>query len=202
MKAVVWRDRVLFDGVDRAAWERGRWGVIGASDVKTFARRESVPLYFRGKIAARRFHGNAHTARGHEWEPELIAATGVSPSSALVHAPDEVGFAATPDGIDPDGLRLAEAKVRHNRIAGGPTRQELRQLAWQFHCLPEAETVRFVEGELVASQLGWRLRREPRVIEIARDDPRITSAIGEVLPIAREVLALVRTHLELEEAFA
>ena len=198
----MWRDRVLFDGVDRAAWERGRWGVIGASDVKAFARPESVPLYFRGKIAARRFHGNAFTERGHEWEPELIAATGVPASAALIHSPDEVGFAATPDAITDDGSLLAEAKLRHNRISSGPTVGEWRQLAWQFHCVPEAEAVRFVEGELVSTQLGWRLRRDPQVLEIERGDPRIQSAIGLVLPIAREVLALVRTHLELEEAFA
>lgn len=197
----MWRDRILFDGSDRTAWERGRWGVIGASDVKAFARPESAALYLRSKIAARRFHGNANTERGHEWEPTLIEATGLPGSAALIHSPDEVGFAATPDAITEDGSVLGEAKVRHNRIAAGPSRGEWRQLAWQLHCVPEAERVRFVEGELVMSQLGWHLRREPQVMDIARDDPRITSAIGTVLPIAREVLALVRVHLELEEEF-
>lgn len=198
----MWTDRILDDGADRGVWERARWAVIGASDVKTFARPESVPTYFRAKIGARSFTGNAYTARGHEWEPELIAATGVPSSAALIHAPDERGFAATPDGITPDGGLLAEAKLRHNQIASGPTVGEWRQLAWQLACVPEAEGVRFVEGELVSSQLGWRLRREPQVIDIARDDPRITNAIGVVLPIAREVLALVRAHLELEREFA
>lgn len=198
----MWRDRILDDGTDREAWERHRYDVIGASDVKSFARIESAPAYFRSKIAARSFHGNAYTERGHEFEPVLIAATGVPPSSALIHAPGESGFAATPDGVAFDAGELAEAKLRHGKIASGPSMGEWRQLAWQFYCVPEAVRVRFVEGEVLPSPSGWRLRREPQVMTIERDDPRIAEAIAQVLPIARVVLPLVVAHREMEREFA
>lgn len=197
----MWTDRVLDPGSDRSAWERARWYVIGASDVKNFARIESVPKYFRAKIGARSFKGNAYTARGHEFEDTLIAATGIPGSGALIHSPDERGFAATPDGITPDGKHLAEAKLRHERIASGPSNGEWRQLAWQFACVPEAEQVTFVEGEVMPTQAGWRLRRDPQLMVVDRDDPKIQAAIELVRPIAVEVLALLREHELLEKAF-
>lgn len=198
----MWLDRVLHNGADREGWEQARWDVIGASDVKNFARLESVPAYFRAKISGRTFHGNAYTERGHEFEPILIAATDVPPSTALIHAPGEVGFAATPDGITLDGSELAEAKLRHQKVAGGPSAGEWRQLAWQFMCVPEAALVRFVEGEAMPSQTGWYLRRDPQVMTIYRDHPRITEATALIVPIAHEVLTLVRAHRELEKEFA
>lgn len=194
----MWLERVLNSGDDRDDWLQARLTVIGASDVKTYSSADKAARYLRAKLEGREFRGNAYTERGHEFEPQLLAATGVPPSSALIHAPGERGFAATPDGITLDGGRLAEAKVRHQRVASGPDRGEWRQLAWQFYCVPEADEVAFVEGELMPSQLGWHLRREPQVTIISRADPRIMDALDTVLPVATRVLALLRVHREME----
>ena len=194
----MWSDRIVDDGRDRSSWERSRLAVIGASDVKAYARASSATKYLAAKLRAPSFTGNAHTARGHEWEPVLVDASGVPASSVLIHSPDETRFAATPDGVEFDGSRLAEVKLRHARIAAGPSRGEWRQLAWQLMCVPEADGVRFVEGELLEAPTGWYLRRDPIVLDIARDDPRITEALATVLPIARDVLTLLREYEQLE----
>lgn len=196
---MTWQSRVLDPGTDRESWERARYSVIGASDAKAFARPSSVEKYLAHKLSARSFSGNEYTARGHEWEPAALAHVGMPGNTALIHSPGEVGFAATPDGILPDGSQLAEAKVRHNAIASGPSVQEFRQLAFQFMCVPEALRIHFVEIELVSSQLGWTQRkRGPQVTVIERDDPRITAALQRVRPIAIRVLALLMVHREME----
>lgn len=175
--------------------------MIGASDVKAFARPESVPKYFRSKLGSRAFKGNAYTERGHEFEPLLIGATGIPGNEASIYSPDERGFTATPDGITPDGKHMAEAKLRHGYIASGPSVGEWRQLAWQFMCVPEAEQITFVEGEVMETQLGWKLRREPQKVEVFRDDAKIVAALELVRPIAVEVLSLLREHELLEKEF-
>ena len=198
----MWADRIIDDGTHRGRWETARHHIIGASDVKAYARPSSVVSYFEAKLAGRDFHGNAFTERGHEWEPVLLEHVGVPQNVALVASPDEPGFAATVDGISRDGSVLVECKIRHNKVAGGPSVPEFRQLAWQFQAIPEAHTVHFVEGELVSSALGWQMReRGPQVTVIGRDDPRITDALALVRPIAVDVLALVRTHCDLERSF-
>lgn len=198
---MTWQSRVLDPGTDRESWEKSRYGVIGAYDVKSYARLDSVQKYLTRKIEGRGWSGNAFTERGHEWEPVALAHIGMPANAALIHSPDEMGFAATPDGILPDGSELAEAKVRHNFIASGPSPQELRQASWQFQAVPEAARIHFVEIELVSSQLGWTQRvRGPQVTVIERDDPRITAALERVRPIATDVLALLRVHREMELA--
>ena len=75
-----------------------------------------------------------------------------------------------------------------------PTPYEIRQLAWQLLCIPEAEHAEWVWGELVRdprSPVGWRLRRPVQSVAFHRDHPRIADATALILPIAFAVLELL-----------
>ena len=147
--------------------------------------------------------GNAKTANGHAWEDGLTLQFGVPESKALIHAPDEPGFAATPDGLGEnlDGtVTLAEAKVKHNKIVTGPSVGEWRQLAWQFMCVSEAVETCFIWAEVVQNERGdWVLRRDGvKHLLVPRDHPKIIAATDLIVPIGREVLRRVRTAREFE----
>lgn len=187
----MWRDRILNDGLDRGAWLEARAPVIGASDVKQFAKLESVDKYVAAKIRPKTFHGNEVTESGHRWEPMILAYLGVPGNKAFVHAPDYPRFACTVDGLDDsDPFTIAECKTRHGVIDPEPSLQEWRQLAWQLFCFPEAERVLFGTLTVLRDDSGeWEARTNGyHKIEIPRDHPKIVKAIGQVLPIAEKVL--------------
>ncbi|MFB9283130.1 hypothetical protein [Pseudoclavibacter helvolus] len=190
----MWTDRILHDGESREGWKAARLPVVGASDAAKFAKLASVDLYTRAKLKASSFHGTEYTESGHRWEPMILAYAGIPGNKALIHSPDEVGFACTPDGITSDGSRIAEAKAKHNKQVDGPSPGEWRQLAWQTLCIPEAEHVDFVWLELVRDVAGgWVMRgRGPQLMTIHRDDPRLADRRAALVPIATEVLARLR----------
>lgn len=187
----MWRDRIVNSGEDREAWLAARSSLIGASDVKAYARLESVEKYVAAKIKPRTFTGNEVTESGNRWEPIILAFLGVEGNSALVHAPGNSRFACTPDGIsESDPFTLAEVKTRHGVIKPNPDAGEWRQLAWQLYCLPEAERVLFGTATLVRDSDGWELRRDGLSrLEVTRDHPKIVAATEQIIPIAEKVLA-------------
>lgn len=196
MSALAVLDRTLADSADRESWLAARQGRIGASDAGKFARASSVEKYVRAKLEPG-FSGNAATESGNRWEPVLLAWAGFEQSTALIHHPDEPGFAATPDGIreDADGLHLAEVKAKHRQILSGPKPHEVRQMAFQLFVVPEAVDVSYIWGELVEDPTepeGWRLRRDPQTLIFHRDDPKIVAATELIVPIAHKVLAALK----------
>lgn len=196
---MTWRDRVLHDGVDREGWLAARSTVITAHSAKGFARLESVEKYLLAKISADRFTGNSYTENGHLYEPMILAYLDVQPNTALIHAPGNPGFAATPDGLD---TVLAEAKVRHGKIAPNPDAGEWKQCAWQFMCVPEAEELRFGTLTLIQDGEGaWVPRAKDALtsLVIPRDHPKITKAIDTIVPIAHEVLAALEVALRAQK---
>lgn len=206
MSALARLDRTLADSADRESWLALHGTVIGSSTAGKFAKPESVEIYVRQILQPRTFHGNASTESGHDWEPALLGAVGSEPNTLFVHHPDNPRFATTVDGarwFEPlpseiragrrdDLLWLSEVKTKHNKVVTGPTPYELRQAAWHLHCIPEAQQLQWVWGELVPddkSPVGWRLRRPPQTIIFRRDDPKIVAATELIVPIARQVLA-------------
>jgi hypothetical protein len=184
-------DRILDDGTDRERWLAARVG-IGASDVAGYVNPLSIDKYVAAKLKSSTFNGNAYTAAGHEWEPRLLAAVGIPQSTLLIHSPDEIGFAATPDGlkVTPEGIILGEAKIKHNKIVSGPTPREFRQVAFQQFCVgPEVLYTEFVWGELVDGELR-NGAIEPKRIRIYPVD--VEHLLAPMIAIATPVLARVR----------
>lgn len=187
--------RTLADSNDRESWLalHGAGKVIGSSTAGKFAKPGSVETYVRQILEPRTFTGNETTESGHRWEPMLLAWAGAEPNSLFVHHPENERFAATVDGTRMIGRALAivETKAKHNKVVTGPTPYEVRQIAWQLFCIPEAECVEWVWGELVRAfgDEGWRLRRDPLSLTFHRDDPKIVAATELIVPIAHEVLA-------------
>lgn len=193
MSALAVLDRTLADSADRDSWLAVHDKVIGSSTAGKFARPGSVETYVRQILEPRTFHGNASTESGHDWEPALLGAVGARPNSLFIHHPDNRRFAATIDGTKPvgEGFAIVETKTKHSRVVTGPTPYEVRQLAWQMFCVPEAAHALWVWGELVEdprSPVGWRLRRPPQSLTFTRDDPRIVAATELIVPIAEQVL--------------
>jgi hypothetical protein len=205
-----WQDRIIVDGSDRDLWLAGRRQVVGASDAAKLAKASSVDKYLAAKLAPSTFSGNGYTEQGHRWEPMMLAFAGIPQNVALIHSPDQPGFACTPDGIrvEPDGrLRLAECKAKHGKVVTGPSVGEWRQLAWQFECLPEADFIEFLWVELVQNTRGeWDLRAEhhgmPHRLVIPRGHPEIVAARAQILPIATDLLTRLRVALTYERRAA
>lgn len=194
MSALAELDRTLADSADRESWLDVHDKVIGSSTAGKFAKPGSVETYVRQILAPREFKGNETTRSGNDWEPALLAAVGARPNSLFIHHPDNRRFGATIDGTKPvaDGFSIVETKTKHNQIVTGPTPYEVRQLAWQMFCVPEAVDAEWVWGEVVRdphSPVGWRLRRPPQTITFRRDDPQIVAATELIVPIAHAVLA-------------
>jgi hypothetical protein len=197
-------DRILCDGSDRDAWKRARESVIGASDAARLSKRESVHLYLAGKLKREVFTGNVFTESGYRWEPLILGWAGYEHNVALFHAPDEPGFAATPDGIRADGtyISLAEVKVKHvllSKRTKGPTLAEWRQLAWQFRVIPEATHIDWCWGDIDRAGDGEDLiDDEPRLIRVYPDDPKILELQRHLEPIATDLLSRLRAALAFE----
>jgi len=199
-----WTDRVLSDGTDREQWKTARFPVIGASDAKTLAKPESVHLYLAAKLKREVFTGNVFTDNGYRWEPMILGWAGYDHNEALIHSPDEPGFAATPDGIRADGLSGAEVKVKHvtlDKRTKGPNLGEKRQLAWQFRVLPEFEHIDWCWGDIDKNGNGEDLiDDEPKFIRFYPDDPEIVTLTAAIEPIAADLLARLTAALEFERS--
>ena len=197
-------DRILSDGTDREQWKTARFPVIGASDAKILAKPESVHLYLAGKLARDVFTGNVFTENGYRWEPMILGWAGYEHNVALIHAPDETGFAATPDGIRDNGtVALAEVKVKHvtlHKRTKGPTLGEWRQLAWQFRVIPEAEHIDWCWGDVdKGGDQEDLIDDEPQFIRVYPDDEKIVSLQSKVEPIAVDLLTRLRAALDFEK---
>ena len=198
--------RTVADSADRESWLSQHDRVIGSSTAGKFARAGSVETYVRQILAPRTFTGSEVTENGHRWEPVLLAWAGAEPNSLLIHHPDEPRFAATVDGTIPlaGGFGICETKTKHNKVVTGPTPYEIRQLAWQLYCLPEADLAHWVWGEVVRDETepdGWRLRRDPMTLVYHRDSPEIVAATDLIVPIAHDVLAALTAAREIESPF-
>lgn len=191
---MTWRDRILADGEDREVWLQARRNVLGASDMAKLSKSSSVDKYLLAKLKDGHFTGSDVTRQGHRWEPMVLAWAGIPQNKALVHAPDEPGFAATPDGI---GDRLAEVKVKHNRVVTGPTLAEKRQIAAQFLCLPEFDRLDWLWMEI--DDAGEPFHDEPKYLSFRRDDPELVTLTQLMLPIATDLLARLRAARALEQ---
>lgn len=192
---MTWRDRILDDGTDRQRWAIARRNVIGASDAKSLSKATSVDKYLLAKLKDDTgFHGNASTQQGHRWESMVLAWAGIPENKALIHSTMTRGFAATPDGI---GDRIAEVKVKHNRVVNGPTLPEKRQVAWQFLCLPEFDRLDWLWMEI--DDAGEPFRDEPKHLTFRRDDPELVALTQLMLPIATDLLARLRAARALEQ---
>lgn len=194
MSALAVLDRTLADSADRDSWLGVHDTVIGSSTAGKFAKLASVETYVRQILSPRTFSGNGHTARGNDWEPALLAAAGARPNSLFIHHLEQRGFGATVDGTKPtpNGFAIVETKTKNERIVTGPTPYEVRQLAWQLYCIPEAEFAEWWWGEIVRdprSPDGWKLRRPPQHLVFPRDHPAIVLATDLIVPIAHSVLA-------------
>ncbi|WP_167131954.1 hypothetical protein [Paramicrobacterium chengjingii] len=195
-----WADRILDDGTDRDRWLRSRLPVIGASDAAKLSKPESVDKYLAAKLAPRTFYGNAATESGHRWEPMMLAWAGIPENKALIHSPAEKGFAATPDGA---GETVgAECKAKHGRVVAGPSLGEFRQLAWQFVCVPEFESIEFIWVELIDGDIRPGLNGEPKSLTVTRDHEKIRELTPLILPIATDLLARLRAALEFKKELA
>jgi hypothetical protein len=200
-------DRILCDGSDRDAWKRARESVVGASDAARLAKAESVDLYLAGKLKREVFTGNVFTESGYRFEPIILGWAGYEHNVALFHAPDEPGFAATPDGIRvAPTLALAEVKVKHvtvDKRTKGPTLAEWRQLAWQFRVIPEAEHIDWCWGDIDKTGDGEDLiDDEPRFLRVYPDDPKILELQRHLEPIATDLLSRLRAALAFERELA
>ena len=153
----------------------------------------SIEAYVAAKLKPSSFHGNAYTEAGHEWEPRLLASHGLLQSTALIHAPGEVGFGATPDAMKATrgGIILGEAKIKHNKIVHGPTARELRQVCWQMFCADWDQVLytEFIWGELVDGELR-NGAIEPKHLRIYPAD--VEHLLQPMIDIATPVLARVR----------
>lgn len=200
-----WNDRILADGLDRDLWKIARFPVIGASDAARLSKMESVPLYLAGKLKREIFTGNVFTDNGYRWEPMILGWAGFQHNVALFHAPDEEGFAATPDGLRDLGgnqVGLGEVKVKHvtvDKRTKGPTLPEWRQIAWQFRVFPEAAFLDWCWGDVDKDGDQEELMDdEPKFVRIYPDDPKILDLQKQIEPIARELLTRLRVSLQFE----
>lgn len=188
-------ERTLADSADRESWLGVHDKVIGSSTAGKFAKPGSVETYVRQILEPRTFSGNETTASGHRWEPALLAWAGAEPNSLFVHHPEFRRFAATVDGTKRvgDELVIVETKTKHNKVVTAPTAYEVRQLAWQMFCVPEADRAEWVWGELVRKgpDAAWDLRRDPQTLVFERTHPAIVAATALIVPIAHTVLRLL-----------
>lgn len=203
MSALAVLDRTLADSNNRESWlalhSAGK--VIGSSTAGKFAKPGSVETYVRQILEPRTFSGNASTESGNRWEPMLLAWAGAEPNSLFVHHPENRRHAATVDGTKRAGdeFVIVETKAKHLKVITYPTPYEIRQLAWQLHCIPEADHAEWVWGELVRNADGeWVLRRDPQTLVFHRHTPQIEAATQLIVPIAELVLAALDAAPSLE----
>ena len=76
---------------------------------------------------------------------------------------------------------------------------EWRQVAWQFVCVPEFETIDFIWVELIDGEIRAGLNGEPKHLLIKRDDPKILAATEQIMPIASDLLPRLQAALQFEK---
>jgi len=169
-------DRIVADSRDRATWLKLRQPMLGASDAASFAKLTSAGLYTLAKLKSGSFGGNAYTESGNVWEPRMLSWFGLTQNTLLIHAEDEPGFGATPDGIEvlPSGeIILSECKAFHDQIVTGPKPAFRRQMWWAQMVLgPDCRRTRFIWQELAD---GAPRRLEPHILILERDEEEITA---------------------------
>ena len=191
-------DRILHDGIDRAGWLTARTPVVGASDAAKLAKESSIESVLASKLTQREWNGNSYTASGHRWEPIMLAWAGIPENKALIHSPENRGFAATPDGVTADSTVIAECKAKHNKVVEGPALGEWRQVAWQFLVVPEAEMCEFIWAEIVNGEMRSVNNGEFQKLTIHRGDPKIVDLTNQILPLATDLLDRLTRALEFE----
>lgn len=192
-------DRILADrSVDEAGWFAARQWVIGGSDAAKLSKLESVPLYLAAKLKDGQFHGNAFTRHGRELEDALLQWAGIPRNEALFHHPNELGFAATPDGIEVLGdgsLILAEVKTTNKPFKTIPLRY-LRQVWWTQYVLG-AEQTKFIWDQHDNFQ---RVDLEPHITVIDRDDTEIARMVSIATPLLAALRAARQFEMEMTAA--
>lgn len=191
------QSRFVVDSRDREAWQIARAPGLGASDVASFAKLSSVDSYVRAKLKSGAFRGNAHTARGHQWEPHALAAYGYTQNHGMYRADDDALFLATPDGIgrtSSAGVRkLAQVKTRMD-WNGKPKPADHRQVQWELFVMgPEFQLTDFL---VLPIEDGHPAQMTPDRVTIARDD----DMISRLLTIAYPVLAALTAAHAFEKA--
>lgn len=190
-------DRVLADSTDRPAWLAARRSRITASMAAKLSKPESIHLYLAQMLRDGEWDGNAYTRHGTAMEPALLAWAGFEQNTYLIHAADEPGFAATPDGIKTrsnGSLLLAQVKTSNKPFKTIPLAYR-RQVWWEQYVLGAEETS-FIwdvhDGGFDMTTL------EPHIQTIPRDD----AEINKMLAIARPLLELLTAAREFEQEIA
>lgn len=175
--------------------KRDEWGSlrakrVGASDAAKYAKLESVDLYVKAKLMPS-WEGGAYADWGNEREPIILADHGYIQNHFTIAHLEHERFVATPDGISPDGKRLAQVKTTNKSFRSKRTGEILvpahyrRQVWWeQFVAGPEFTETDFIfeQHEEINGQFVPRFESEVVVIE--RDE----AEIQKMATIAFEVL--------------
>lgn len=174
-----YRQRIITDGSDRAAWMRARARGITATDVAKLSTPRSIETAAYAKLHGSSFTGNAFTRHGTAREPEIaawvLAEHGIAPSQALFHAEFDVRHLATPDGlVEREGghIELAEIKTTNKEWRTIP-RNYLRQIWWQQYVLGAERTLMVWEQHDDFVPVG-----DPQCRWVDRDDSEIEKLVG------------------------
>jgi len=171
----------LVSSKDDKRWHEERGRGVTKTDVTrlisgTLAAKRAV---YADKHGEKSFHGNQHTARGHEFEPAIAewveAEYGIPASGVLYAHGEKTAYRATPDTFlwdDGEGA-FVEIKTTTSDWSAGLPRKIIDDVLWQ----------RFVLGagySAVAWQQfdkdGMPLTLEPALVEVP-DDPDRTAQL-------------------------
>ena len=187
------QQRIVTDGTDRAAWLRARARGITATDVAKLSTPRSIESAVYEKLHGSRFTGNAFTEHGRAREPEIaswvLREYGISPSSALFHAEQDVRHLATPDGLaEREGgtVELAEIKTT-NKVWRSIPRNYLRQVWWQQYVLGAERTLVVWERHEDFVPVG-----DPECRWVDRDENEIARLVGLAGRLIEELYARTR----------
>lgn len=214
----------IADSTDQNAWHAARAEHVTASEIHTIAAggRSTWRRILDDKLNGSTFTGNAHTERGHEREPFLIAAAQdylgsedfrVEPNTALYVAEDGI-CGATPDGvgtwfhISNDYAKATHFGVECKSFTNGRAgwgKAQADQVQLGMHVLDVDRWL--VVIETVGDEL------DPDIFWVARDQERIDYLVGKAIEfhewreagapdasVADETAAVVEPWLEAKAA--
>lgn len=183
------RDRLVADSTDRAAWLRARSRGVTATDAAKLSSDTAVRQVVFDKRNGNGFAGNAYTEHGRRREPVLAAWVlrrhGIAASGGLFHARDAELHLATPDGV---ALRaggeivLAEIKTTSKPWRSIP-RNYLRQVWWQQYVLGAERTLVVWEQH----ENFVPISDEPKCLWVDRDESQIHLLVGRANAVLTEL---------------